>query len=206
MCDLCTTTISYQGALRAFLFGQTIDVAIQGSTANEIVMWLRAIELYADLARGGDGTGIISAPEAAKSLRMKHHSEKHVDGATGEEKDISGHGAAHVSGSAAVEDVSPGVRHVDRVDPGTHVQTLIRPAGEVSEEKEEAEGKEGLSRIAYESRIINHQPSFRESARSDKILTYEDYDNSHHLVVHHNVDTGVTTFNKDGTMHTNFYF
>lgn len=48
------------------------DLTLKAKTNAEKQMWLRAIELYADLARGGDGTAIIHEPPSNRVIRRQH--------------------------------------------------------------------------------------------------------------------------------------
>jgi hypothetical protein len=182
----------HHGSFSAYLFNADRDLAIRGRSTHELDMWLRAIELYADLARGGDGTGIVSVPEPIESFRQRLHS--------GDEDTLD-----RLAPVVPCEHRSEPrkVHFVDRTSAKDHEQTLVRHADE--EYKEDcAESKEG-GRREVQSKVTAHPFTFRNNG-SDKLGSFTDYDEKHHLVTHHNVDTGVTSFDSNGTMHTNFYF
>ena len=183
---------------RVYLHNADRDLALRARSGHELEMWIRAIELYADLARGGDGNGIVNVPEPVEAFRKKHFSfdESHDS----EEKTAD-----------AIAREATAVIHVDRSDVKEHGRTVVR---HVAEEKEDADSdskssdrfEDGAKRISVKCKLAANPFSFRSQAESDRIGSFTEYDEDHHLVTHHNVDTGVTTFNDDGTFHTNFYF
>lgn len=178
---------------RVYLHNADRDLALKARSGHELEMWIRAIELYADLARGGDGHGIVNIPEPAAAHRQKHHSFEDVD--DGEDKATEPFSSEKKSA----------IIHVDRSDVKEHGHTIVR---HVAEEKDSSNDRfeDGAKRISVKSKMAANPFSFRPERESDKIRSFTEYDEHHHLVTLHNVDTGVTTFSKDGTMHTNFYF
>lgn len=187
---------------KVFLYNADRDLTIRARTIHELEMWIRAIELYADLARGGDGHGIISVPVPAGTRRRRHQSSGDLDDS--EEKTVE---------SNSIRESSKGVvYHVDRLEAKDFGNTVVRHVSEEEEVDFDADAKmddrfeDGSRRISAKCRLAAHPFTFRAEAESDKIGSFTEYDDSHHLVTRHNVDTGVTTFNADGTMHTNFYF
>lgn len=183
----------------AFLFNAHEDLAIRGRSEHELEMWLRAIELYADLSRGGDGTGIVNVPEPIDSFRKRVHDE--------ETEYLDQIVVGNVSSAHSAEGKAAGTYVVDRQDAKEHGHTLVRHADEFdTEEKDQTQSERKNDKFSAKCRLISNPFTFEKDGASSKPEHYISYDDHHHLVTHHNVDTGVTTFDKDGTMHTNFYY
>ena len=100
-------------------------------------------------------------------------------------------------------DAKAPVHHVDRWDAKNHGVTVVHHADDLDSSADAKHG--GDNSVDLKCGVVAHPFTYRNSG-SDEIKTYRSYDDKHHLVTHHNVDTGVTHFHKDGTFHTNYYF
>ncbi len=221
-------------------------------------MWLRAIELYADIARGGDGTAIVHEPPVNRMIRRQHpgnHSygtsetttsgkfgvgDKAVDMASDEEGNKSDEGDVFRENDAKESKAEckeePTISfHVDRHEGPriTRIATnlLHSESGKfggflsekhddghvhLSPEEKAAKAAEGdpysedaplpSKKESARSRLINQPYAFSEDREAEGLKSFDTYDDEHHLVTHYSVDNGVTTFHKDGSRHTNFYF
>lgn len=157
-------------------------------------MWVRALELYADLARGGDGNTVLTAPPVNKSVRIHHADIDHDDSEHAESK----HDEAGISHSSPSK---PVVFHADRKE--GHVTKIVNQS--LDSDSGEAESKRSEP-SPLKSRIINNPFSYDPDRETNDVQHRKRYDEHHHLVTEYSVDHGMTVFLNDGGHHTNFYF
>lgn len=178
------------------MYSPARDLRLRAKSDGELLMWVRALELYADLARGGDGSSVITAPPVSKSVRV-HHAD--IDTLHDDEEEAAVEAKHHEAPPASPLKT---VFHVDRAE--GHNTKIVHQ----SQEGAEAKGADEASQraISLKSRIINNPMTYDPEREADGVREHKHYDEHHHLVTDYSIDHGVTTYFKDGSHHTNFYF